>query len=60
MRRACDDGGDKEEAGEDGAEEEEADDDGDVEEAQTEAEGVVAWLGRRRRACVVMQGGPFF
>ena len=48
MRRACDDGGDKEEAGKDGADEEEADDCGDEEEVQTEAEGIVAWHGRRQ------------
>ena len=47
-------------------EEEEADDDGNEEEDQadekapTEAEGIVTWHGRRRRACIVMQGGPFF
>ena len=48
MRRACGDGEDKEEAGKDGADEEEADDCGDEEEMQTEAEGIVAWHGRRQ------------
>ena len=50
MRRACNDGEDKEEAGKDGADEEEADDCGNEEEMQTEAEGIVAW--HRRRQCV--------
>ena len=59
MRRACDDGEDKEEAGKDGADEEEADDCGDEEEMQTEAEGIVAWHGRRQCVCPLV-GWPRF